>query len=160
LEGGAVETVTVECHRLDDLAERLGVVRLDVIKADVEGAEVEMFDGGAELIGRTRPAILFEVNDLQAGTVAPSMEWLWARGYVLYGVATTQDGSWSLEELHRGDDPSRFKEQLQIRPHLRDDPIPDLSPNLHARHPPTDRTPALLSRYGSRGLERFSGTDP
>ncbi len=56
-----VKGCDVACHRLDDLFPNDSC---DFIKIDVEGAEVAVIDGAAELIKRTKPAIMLEENNL------------------------------------------------------------------------------------------------
>jgi FkbM family methyltransferase len=54
----AVSEIEVELRRLDDvIGER---ERIDFIKIDVEGAELEVLEGAQETIRRCRPVILFE----------------------------------------------------------------------------------------------------
>ncbi len=57
----AREQVTVET--LDDLGTRLGVARVDVMKIDVEGAELKLLSGGRRLLATCRPALLIEANN-------------------------------------------------------------------------------------------------
>jgi FkbM family methyltransferase len=45
---------------LDDLVTRLDVTRIDRIKIDVEGAELEVLRGGTETLRRFRPELLIE----------------------------------------------------------------------------------------------------
>ncbi len=53
----SVVEVTVPIRRLDELVDADDV---DVVKIDVEGAELGVFRGGTELIRKNRPTILFE----------------------------------------------------------------------------------------------------
>lgn len=56
--GKPVRTVTVDCHRLDDLADPqhpIGFIKMDVI-----GAELSVLRGAQALIRRDRPLLLFE----------------------------------------------------------------------------------------------------
>lgn len=54
----AVETITVETARLDELVPAATPVRF--VKVDVEGAELEVFEGGRALLAAHRPYIVFE----------------------------------------------------------------------------------------------------
>jgi FkbM family methyltransferase len=58
----AGSTVRVEVVRLDRIWASLGEPEIDVLKIDVEGAEIGVLRGAAQLIGNTRPAILLEAN--------------------------------------------------------------------------------------------------
>jgi FkbM family methyltransferase len=48
---------------LDDWAERTGPERVDLIKIDVEGAELGVIQGARRLLSRHRPALLIEINN-------------------------------------------------------------------------------------------------
>lgn len=56
-----VEHVPVE--RLDSVVDRLGLAGVDVIKIDVEGAEMHVLDGARRTLGIYRPLLLVEAND-------------------------------------------------------------------------------------------------
>jgi len=60
---GAVREVTVEAATLDALIPE--DARIDFIKIDIEGREYEALKGAARILGKDRPAVLFE-----AGAVA------------------------------------------------------------------------------------------
>ncbi|MBV2367133.1 FkbM family methyltransferase [Streptomonospora nanhaiensis] len=62
-EFSAARTVTAPVSTLDSLAAELGFDRLDFVKADVEGAELAVIDGGAATLERHRPALLLEIED-------------------------------------------------------------------------------------------------
>ena len=47
---------------LDLFAEQVGLQRLDLIKVDVEGAEISLLRGGEATIRRFRPILMIEVN--------------------------------------------------------------------------------------------------
>lgn len=64
-----VETIEVGIMRLDDVLP--SDIRIDFIKVDVEGAELEVFEGAKATINRYRPCILFEhgkIHNLEYGT--------------------------------------------------------------------------------------------
>ena len=54
---------TVPLTTLDSVVEERGLLRLDVIKIDVEGFEVPVLAGAARSIGRFRPLIYGEFNN-------------------------------------------------------------------------------------------------
>lgn len=57
------KTIDVGVDTLDSLVDRLGLARLDLIKADVEGAEGRLLAGGRATLERFRPALLLELED-------------------------------------------------------------------------------------------------
>ncbi|MFN8124733.1 MAG: FkbM family methyltransferase [Thermoleophilia bacterium] len=59
---GADGDVEVPGVTLDDWADAAGIDRLDLLKADVEGSELALLEGGSRTIARLRPAIVMEVN--------------------------------------------------------------------------------------------------
>lgn len=73
---------------LDGLAAKVGLTRLDFVKVDVEGAELQVLRGGQETIESYRPAMLLEIEarhtaryDCGPDDVAG---WLIQRGYQMY----------------------------------------------------------------------------
>lgn len=61
----------VPCTTLDDLAASLG--KPDVIKVDVEGAELMVFGGGARLLGSARPVLIVELLSAEARARAENL---------------------------------------------------------------------------------------
>lgn len=74
---GSAETETVEVTTLDALAARLGLTRLDFIKADIEGWEQAMIDGGRATLARLKPALLLELNDEYLRRAGGSVAAVW-----------------------------------------------------------------------------------
>jgi len=60
---GCRRFVEVPLRRLDSIVEDLGLKRVDVIKIDAEGAEVQVLKGGVKTIMRFRPFIVVEVRN-------------------------------------------------------------------------------------------------
>lgn len=59
-------TIDVVVRRLDEELHRLGIAHVDLIKLDVEGAELGVLQGAAAIFSEaSRPAILAEVQDLR-----------------------------------------------------------------------------------------------
>ena len=60
--------------------DEFGLPRVDLIKIDVEGMELEALEGGAKMIERSRPIMLIEKIKTDG---AQLHQWLQARGYTL-----------------------------------------------------------------------------
>lgn len=56
-------TIGVPVDTLDALVGRLGLTRLDLVKADVEGAEGRLLTGSDDTLRRFRPHLLLELED-------------------------------------------------------------------------------------------------
>jgi FkbM family methyltransferase len=63
----------VQAERIDDIVERLGLDRLDLIKIDIEGHELPALHGARETIGRFKPAIVVEMNFFTITSLANTM---------------------------------------------------------------------------------------
>ena len=59
---GATDSVSVTCTTLDALVQAEGLERIDAIKIDVEGAELQVIQGGAEMLEKFKPVLLMELN--------------------------------------------------------------------------------------------------
>lgn len=59
----STRSVPVTVDTLDDYCRRRGIERIDVVKMDVEGAELEVLKGGERSLDDLRPVILCEVAD-------------------------------------------------------------------------------------------------
>ncbi|MBP7148922.1 MAG: FkbM family methyltransferase [Acidobacteria bacterium] len=64
----------VGTRRVDDVLAELGIGHVDLVKMDVEGAERVALEGMRGVLGRSRPAILMEINppQLRAAGDSPS----------------------------------------------------------------------------------------
>lgn len=54
------ETITVPTARLDDVLSQAGVTKVDLIKIDVEGAELLVLKGAEATLKRDKPIVIFE----------------------------------------------------------------------------------------------------
>lgn len=83
-----LDTAAVE--RLDDWAAANGLERLDVLKIDVEGAELAVLRGGELTLRRFRPLLIVEVHvgTYEAAGYTPHdlFAHMRARGYAIHGV--------------------------------------------------------------------------
>lgn len=62
-EAPAVGVEHVPVERLDSVVARLGIARVDVVKIDVEGAEMHVLEGARKTLAAHRPILLVEAND-------------------------------------------------------------------------------------------------
>ncbi|MES1932226.1 FkbM family methyltransferase [Salinisphaera shabanensis T35B1] len=89
----------VDLRKLDDVLKN--TQRVDVIKIDVEGAELYVLEGAARTIQREQPSIIFEANEetsVAAGyKVKDIYAWLEDRGYSLHRICA--HGELSTAEL-------------------------------------------------------------
>jgi FkbM family methyltransferase len=79
--------VTVAVDTLDELVEREAMSRLDFIKIDVEGAELQVLEGGQRVIETHQPVMLIEIEARHAARYRCSPDevtgWLFKRGYTM-----------------------------------------------------------------------------
>jgi FkbM family methyltransferase len=95
--------VTVSVDTLDGLCEREAMARLDFIKIDVEGAELQVLEGGQRAIGTYMPVMLIEIEARHAARYGCSPDdvvgWLTSRGYTMH---TWQRGWSAADRIHPG----------------------------------------------------------
>lgn len=58
----AFSRIPIRLERLDDLVPKLGLTRIDIIKADIEGHEYLFLEGARQTIRRFRPLVQIEIN--------------------------------------------------------------------------------------------------
>jgi FkbM family methyltransferase len=56
-------TLKVNTYALDDLVNTYGLPGADVLKVEVEGAEMEVFDGARAFLTSNKPTVIFECDD-------------------------------------------------------------------------------------------------
>ncbi|HEV3359374.1 MAG TPA: FkbM family methyltransferase [Pseudonocardiaceae bacterium] len=80
--------VLVPVDTLDRLCERAELTRLDFVKIDVEGAELQVLRGGARTIETFGPDLLLEIEARHLTRyrygVSDVTEWLSSRGYTMH----------------------------------------------------------------------------
>lgn len=86
--GRAVQSHSIRLTTLDHFAAAQQLTRLDFIKADIEGWELQMLRGGLQTIARLRPSMLLEISphQLVRANAAPAdiFNLLLPMGYVAY----------------------------------------------------------------------------
>jgi FkbM family methyltransferase len=84
-DDGKTVDQTVELTTLDAFANLKGLARLDLVKADIEGWEMRALKGGQATLGRFRPVLYLEVDDVLLSRAGDSpgalFDWLGALGY-------------------------------------------------------------------------------
>jgi FkbM family methyltransferase len=93
--GHRLESVAVET--LDSIVADLGVERVALVKADVEGAEGALLDGATHLLTTHRPHLLLEIEDRHTRKYGVTADELFARltGVLGYRAFTWSPGTWS-----------------------------------------------------------------
>jgi FkbM family methyltransferase len=95
--------VTVSVDRLDDFCARESISSVDFVKIDVEGAELQVLEGGKEAIEAYRPAMLIEIEARHTARYGHSPEdivgWLLKRGY---GMHTWRRGWREVDRVEPG----------------------------------------------------------
>ena len=97
---GARETIDVAVSSIDELVARGEVPPPDVVKIDVEGAELEVIEGMRNTITEHRPVLLCEVHDCNV----PYMQLMRSLGYEPVNLdedAPVEQGSRNLHTLAR-----------------------------------------------------------
>lgn len=85
-----IETVRVPVVTLDSCAEQAGIRRVDLIKMDVEGAELAALSGSKRLLTSIRPVLLCELADVRTAPWGYSsvdiFDFVAAQGYCWFSV--------------------------------------------------------------------------
>lgn len=68
----AAGTVVVKLRTLDEIVENLGIAKVDFIKMDIEGAELEALAGMSRVLSSTRPFLAIASYHLREGSTTSS----------------------------------------------------------------------------------------
>ena len=75
--GESLQSESVEVTTLDRFAADVCLTRLDFLKADIEGWEQRMLEGGKATIGKFRPVILIELVDDHLARAGDTLDSAW-----------------------------------------------------------------------------------
>mgnify|MGYP000033817028 CR=1 FL=1 len=84
VDSSTVATEAVPCFTLDTLVERQGLQRVDLLKIDAEGHELQVLKGSDRLLKTYAPTILYENIAGSQGSNLPVAEFLIENGYQLF----------------------------------------------------------------------------
>ena len=105
--GGAGDLVLSQ--RLDSFA----FPRVDFIKMDIQGSEVDALRGAVDLLRRTRPVLYVEIEEVHLKALGSSskelIEMLFGMGYALYRIQTEYPNDHLCIPIERADDFERTK---------------------------------------------------
>jgi FkbM family methyltransferase len=87
--------VVVRTQTLDAFVAEQGITRLDFVKADVEGAELRVLEGGVSVVEKLRPKFLLEIEERHVARFGYGPQdivaWLGDRDY---GMRIWRQGGW------------------------------------------------------------------
>jgi FkbM family methyltransferase len=91
------EVDAVAVATLDQCVAALALARLDLIKADIEGAEFAMLKGARRTLETLRPALYIELDDSHLGRFGATLAEVWGflleRGYRPFDPTPTRSGA-------------------------------------------------------------------
>lgn len=100
--------IPVETITLDSFIKRYDIDRVDIIKIDIEGAELLAFSGAQEILTKYRPIIFFELNPLNLNnykhTAEQTISLLKNLNYKIYNLENTECNHNNLTSLMQMDD--------------------------------------------------------
>lgn len=63
MKENSAKTETIEVDTIDNILDELKAKKINIIKIDVEGAEIDVFKGAKKTLSKSRPKIIFEALD-------------------------------------------------------------------------------------------------
>ena len=82
----------IEVEKLDDYVSRHSVARVDVIKIDVEGFEMNVLLGAEQAIRKCKPSLFIEIDEgnlqMNNSSFTAIKDWLTSKGYIVLNALT------------------------------------------------------------------------
>jgi hypothetical protein len=98
---GVEHGIEVAGVTLDSIVKSEGLQRLDLVKIDVEGAEMQVLRGMDSTLTAFRPKLILELKAVALGNLGSSLEevfaWLHERGYCRTETLSADDSLWAPE---------------------------------------------------------------
>lgn len=86
---------TVQVQRLDDFVNQENITKVDVMKIDVEGFEMNVLLGAEEVINKNKPFLFIEIDEANLNGNKASFQmmstWLTNKGYVIKNAFSLED---------------------------------------------------------------------
>jgi FkbM family methyltransferase len=101
-------TVTIQCLTLDSLIETENLTRVDWLKIDAEGHEIQVLQGAERLLTEFKPNIIYENIAGAHGSNGAIMEYIQAKGYQVYSYRPY------IQELVPVTDANQLNSQLNL----------------------------------------------
>ena len=83
----AVDWIEVPRYSLDAVVDQLGVGAVDLVKLDVEGAELEVVAGMAKILKVNRPKVIMELHHLDGKGTQSAVQKLKSAGYTVRHIS-------------------------------------------------------------------------
>ncbi|TRU35255.1 MAG: FkbM family methyltransferase [Microcystis aeruginosa Ma_MB_F_20061100_S20] len=104
----SANTVTIQCLTLDSLIETENLTRVDWLKIDAEGHEIQVLQGAERLLTEFKPNIIYENIAGAHGSNGAIMEYIQAKGYQVYSYRPY------IQELVPVTDANQLNSQLNL----------------------------------------------
>jgi len=92
----AVDTVTIDIDTIDNLIENKKIDPPDIVKIDVEGAEIDVLQGMKRTLGEFHPTIIYEIDDRDLNKLENKQkeiqEYLYGFGYKIQDLEESYKG--------------------------------------------------------------------
>jgi len=74
-------SITIQTKKLDAILAEEKIIKVDLIKIDVEGAEIQVLDGANKLLAKQSPKLLIDIHDIDRKKLFRTLEKF---GYIIF----------------------------------------------------------------------------